>query len=134
MIGRMAEDSHAHQEISKAALLDMPALSRLLADAEMREQYVQAVTLLEAIGFDAIMREIADHVLDSEPASFNEGAVLVRALANEQRTGFHKCRRVVKKFLDLQSISEAAPAPPDYGADDVLRRAGYDPDKTPDTD
>lgn len=104
----------------------MPMLARLLSDAAMQKQYREALGLLDAIGFDAIMREVADASIGDPPAA-NEGAVLCRALTEEQRTGFHKARRAMRKFLDLQSIESNIPNTPDYGSNDALRKMGYDP-------
>lgn len=107
-------------------LEDMPTLARLLSDAALQAKYKNALELLTEIGFDAIMREIADTTI-GEPAAANEGALICRALTEEQRTGFNKARRAIRNFLVLQTIEESVPTTPDYGSDDALRRYGYDP-------
>lgn len=114
-------------------LEDMPKLARLLKDSDGQKKYKQALTLLGEIGFDAIMREIADASIGEPPAP-NEGALICRALTEEQRTGFHKARRAVSRFLEIQNVAENIPNAPDYGSDEALRRFGYDPSKIKEQD
>lgn len=120
----MTHESEADRK--RRILEDMPTLARLTADAGLQKKYKDALVLLDEIGFDAIMRELCDVNL-GEPLAAQEGAVIARAFTEEQRTGFNKARRIVRRFLDFDSVMEDAPNAPDYGADEVLRRFGYDP-------
>lgn len=131
MIKSTATETVTDQQ--RRLLEDKPMLARLQSDAGLQKSYKQALDLLDAINFDAIMREVADASIGEPPAG-NEGALLCRALTEEQRTGFHKARRAMRNFLVLQTMQDNIPNTPDYGSSDALRRLGYDPDKIQDQD
>lgn len=124
----MAPDETPHadpdQEVFDAQILqDCPELARLLADAGLRQKYSQFLSLAHEIHFDAIMREIGDiFIANLTP---QENHIIARALSYEERAGWNKARKAIHSFLEISRVRELAPVTGDYGAEDLLKRAGY---------
>lgn len=118
------ETNREREEVYNAQVIeDCPQLARLLADAQLREKYSQFLSLASEINLDSIMREIADFFIAD--LTTQENHIIARALSFEERQGWNKARKAIHSFLEISKVRELAPVTGDYGAEELLKRAGY---------